>query len=113
MKAQGQESRYRRMWQIVFFDLPVKSKTEKKRAANFRKDLLREGYTMLQFSVYAAHCESSEHGLSRRNVIRGLLPPSGHIRMLSVTDHQFATMQNFVGRKTARNEPPPDQMMLF
>lgn len=101
------------MWQLVFFDLPVKSKAEKKRAANFRKNLLREGYTMLQFSVYAAHCESGEQGQARRNVIRGLLPPAGHVRMLSVTDHQFASMQNFVGRKTATNEAPPDQMMLF
>lgn len=101
------------MWQIVFFDLPVKSKADKRRATNFRKSLLREGYTMLQFSVYAAHCESSEHGLARRNVIRGVLPPAGHVRMLSVTDHQFASMQNFVGRKTASIEPPPDQMMLF
>ena len=101
------------MWQLVLFDLPVKTKAERRRATAFRKHLLREGYTMLQFSVYAAHCESGDHGLARRNVIRGILPPAGHVRMLSVTDRQFADMQSFIGRKTVRVEAPPDQMMLF
>lgn len=106
-------SRYRTMWQIVFFDLPVKTKVERRRATSFRKSLLREGYMMLQLSVYAAHCESGEHGQARRNVIRGLLPPAGHVRMLSVTDRQFADMQTYLGRKTTPSEPPPEQMMLF
>ena len=43
----------RRMWVIVFFDLPVTKKPQRTAAARFRNDLLNDGYMMLQFSVYA------------------------------------------------------------
>ncbi len=113
MSACQAESRYRNMWQLVLFDLPVKTKAERRRATAFRKGLLREGYIMLQFSVYAAHCESAEHGLARRNTVRGLLPLAGQVRMLAVTDRQFSDMQSYVGKKPAKTEAPPEQMMLF
>lgn len=113
MTLRSAPSSYRHMWQFVLFDLPVKTKTERKRATEFRKSLLREGYTMLQLSVYAAHCESSDEAESRRQLIRTLLPPAGQVRMLAVTDRQFASMHAYVGKKRAPTETPPEQMMLF
>jgi hypothetical protein len=44
-------SKYRMAWVLVFFDLPVGTPEERKAATNFRKDLLRDGYMMVQFSV--------------------------------------------------------------
>ncbi len=41
------------MRMIVFFDLPVQTKTERRHATAFRNFLLKDGYHMLQFSVYA------------------------------------------------------------
>lgn len=38
---------------LVFFDLPVKTKAEKREATKFRKFLINDGYHMLQYSVYA------------------------------------------------------------
>jgi CRISPR-associated protein Cas2 len=43
-------------WVLVFFDLPVGTPEERKAANNFRRDLVREGYMMIQFSVYARPC---------------------------------------------------------
>jgi hypothetical protein len=40
-------------WVIVFFDLPVDTPEARKTAADFRKNLIRDGYFMVQFSVYA------------------------------------------------------------
>ena len=51
---------YRIMWLFVFFDLPTNTKKERKNAAAFRKNLLKDGYGMMQFSVYMRHCASSE-----------------------------------------------------
>ena len=101
------------MWLFVFFDLPVTSKAERKRATDFRKGLLREGCTMLQFSVYAIHCASEEQAVARRNRVRAALPPWGHVRMLTVTDRQFSRMHVYLGKKKAEPETPQDQMMLF
>lgn len=44
------------MRMIVFFDLPVQTKTERRYATTFRNFLLKDGYHMLQFSVYARVC---------------------------------------------------------
>ena len=49
------------MWVLVFFDLPTETKKERKAAAKFRKDLLCDGFTMFQFSIYLRHCPSMEN----------------------------------------------------
>ena len=46
------------MWLFVFFDLPVKTKKQRKEATTFRKYLEKDGFSMLQFSVYMRHCAS-------------------------------------------------------
>ena len=38
-------SEYRIMWVLVFFDLPTDTKAERKRYAEFRKLLMRDGFT--------------------------------------------------------------------
>ncbi len=37
---------------ILFFDLPMVSQKEKKIYSDFRKYLIKNGYIMIQFSVY-------------------------------------------------------------
>ena len=76
------------MWLFVLFDLPVTTKADRKRATRFRKALLSDGYTRLQWSVYAVHCRSEDQAVVRRNQIRQGLPPEGQVRMLTVTDRQ-------------------------
>ena len=49
------------MWVLVFFDLPTDTKKERKVAAKFRKDLLGDGFSMFQFSIYIRHCASFEN----------------------------------------------------
>ena len=45
-------SEYRIMWILVFFDLPTETKKEKKAYMDFRKMLIKDGFTMFQFSIY-------------------------------------------------------------
>ena len=51
---------YRIMWVLIFFDLPTETTEEKKIAANFRKEIMKDGFTMFQFSIYLRHCPSRE-----------------------------------------------------
>ena len=44
-------SEYRIMWIFVFFDLPTETKVDRKRYAEFRKNLLRDGFSMFLFSI--------------------------------------------------------------
>ncbi len=101
------------MWLFALFDLPTVSKEERKRYTQFRKVLLRDGFLMMQYSVYARYCASEEVCDTHRKRIRKAIPPAGQVRLLAVTDRQFGKMDVFHGKKRTPTEEPPDQMMLF
>lgn len=95
------------------FDLPVHTKKARKRYAQFRKALLEDGFSMLQYSVYARYCSGEEAAMTHRRRIRAALPPEGHVRVLGVTDRQFGKMENYVGQSRHSGEKPPAQLSLF
>jgi CRISPR-associated protein Cas2 len=106
-------SEYKSVWLFAMFDLPVKEREHRRRYARFRNALLREGFSKLQFSVYAIHCESEADGLRLRRTIERQLPKEGQVRLMIVTDRQFAKMQVFFGKKQVNTECVPDQLLLF
>ena len=101
------------MWILALFDLPVKEKEQRRQATQFRKTLLQEGFTMLQFSVYARPCPGEEAATAFRNGLRRALPLSGHVRIISITDRQFARMDVFLSQKSRSPEQVPSQLELF
>lgn len=113
MADQKALSGYRGMWLFVMFDLPVKTKQDRRYYAQFRKQLIKSGFSQLQFSIYAHYFRGEEASQAKSNRIRGLLPPNGHVRLLGITDHQFGKMQVFFGKTTTSTEKPPDQLLLF
>jgi len=108
-----QPSEYRAMWLFAMFDLPVKTKKDRKRYARFRKLLIREGFTMLQLSVYARYCPSEEASQAHRNRILAEVPAAGQVRLLAVTDRQFGKMVIYESKKPREPEKAPDQLVLF
>lgn len=101
------------MWLFAMFDLPVTDKELRKRYARFRKDLLCEGFTMLQYSVYARHCPSEEAATTIRERVRACLPAHGQVRVMGVTDRQFGKMEVYFGKSRRKTEEPLLQFMLF
>ena len=104
---------YHIMWLFVFFDLPTNTKTERKNATQFRKILEKDGFTMMQYSVYVRHCASRENMTVHENRIRLSLPPTGNVSMLSITDKQFGDMQTFYGSVERSKLTIPQQLELF
>lgn len=102
----------KRMWVIVFFDLPVGNKPQRTAAARFRADLLNDGYMMLQFSVYARLCRAQEAVDKHIKRIQGFLPPTGSIRALQVTDKQYNRMSILLGKRV-QEECQGEQQLLF
>jgi hypothetical protein len=47
---------YRIMWIMVLFDLPTESKQDKRNYTDFRKKMMKDGFTMFQFSAYLRPC---------------------------------------------------------
>lgn len=106
-------SAYRGMWLFAMFDLPVDSAAAKRRYSTFRKSLLRQGFCMLQFSVYARYCSSEEKAGILKSRLNSSIPIEGQVRLLMVTDRQFAKMEVFAGKKRVKAEEPPAQLALF
>ncbi|MCZ7613387.1 MAG: CRISPR-associated endonuclease Cas2 [Ignavibacteriaceae bacterium] len=52
---------YRIMWILVLFDLPTENEKDRKAYTRFRKELMRDGFSMFQFSIYLRHCPSREN----------------------------------------------------
>lgn len=106
-------SSYEAMWLFALFDLPVDTKKARKEYTRFRKSLLAEGFSMLQFSVYARYFGSEEEARPYRARIRASLPPDGQVRLLGITEKQFMKQEVFQGRKRRDSEEKPQQLMLF
>jgi CRISPR-associated protein Cas2 len=101
------------MWLFAMFDLPVKTRTQRREYTRFRKTLLREGFCQLQYSVYARYCVSEEVSVAHSDRIRDFLPPEGQVRMLAVTERQFGKQIIYWGPKQRTAEPAPLQLMMF
>lgn len=106
-------SGYRPMWLFALFDLPVTTAEARREYARFRKALLREGFSMLQFSVYARYLASEADADRFRERVRAALPPHGQVRLLAVTDRQFGKMEVYCGRNREKTEAEPLQLFLF
>ncbi len=103
-------SEYRVMWVLVFFDLPTDTKKERKAAAEFRKQLIKDGFIMFQFSIYMRHCPSVENANVHIRRVKSVLPPLGQVGILSITDKQFGAMELFSEKK--ERQPPIDYLQL-
>lgn len=101
------------MWLMAMFDLPVKSKAERKNYIHFRKLLLREGFISLQLSVYAKFCASRDNAEKYYRAIEANVPPGGYVRLLMVTDKQFGGMISLYGKSAREVEKQPEQLLLF
>jgi CRISPR-associated protein Cas2 len=104
---------YRIMWILVHFDLPTESKRDRKNYALFRKNIMKDGFQMFQFSMYIRHCSSKENTEVHVKRVKKMLPPKGHVGILSITDKQFGMMEIFRGREIVEPPETTQQLELF
>ena len=104
---------YRVMWIFVFYDLPTDTKKQRKAAALFRKQIMADGFTMFQFSIYLRHCPSRENADAHINRVKAMLPEHGKIGILRVTDKQFGDMELFDEHQRKSKNLPTIQLELF
>ncbi len=106
-------SEYRVMWLLVLFDLPTETKKDKKAYALFRKNLIRDGFTMFQFSIYIRHCASMENAEVHKKRVKSFLPEFGKVGIICITDKQFGNIELFYGNKPQHTNAPGQQLELF
>ena len=106
-------NQYRVLWILVLFDLPTETKTDRRKHAKFRKDIMKDGFTMFQFSIYLRHCSSRENADVHIKRVKSLLPNKGHVGILTITDRQFGNMELFLGATKVKTPDTPQQLEMF
>ena len=106
-------SGYKSMWLVAMFDLPTDTKAARRAYTRFRKALITDGFTMMQFSVYVRHCASDENAEVHEKRVADNLPPDGEVRLMRITDKQYERMRVFWGKMRKPAEQPPRQLEMF
>jgi len=104
---------YRIMWILVFFDLPTDTKKDRKAYTKFRKELLKDGFSMFQFSIYIRHCSSRENKNVHVKRVKKIMPSKGNVGILSITDKQFGMLEIFEGKAKTEGFVEPHQLEMF
>lgn len=98
---------------IVMFDLPTGNAVERKSYALFRKALIAEGFSMLQFSVYAKTCLGVPECMSQIDRVKANLPDAGAVTAFTMTEKQYAARQILIApEKTRGDEDLGEQLTL-
>ena len=99
---------------IVMFDLPVDTEDGKREYNTFRKFLLKDGYDMLQFSIYSRLCPNSDAIEVHLNRLKKMSPPKGAVRVIAVTNKQFTEAKILVGERSYQEKRiKKDQLVLL
>ncbi len=101
------------MWLFAMFDVPVETREQQRAYRHLRNELIRRGFTMLQYSVYCRYCPSEDSADTYKKYIKQVLPAEGQVRLLMVTDRQFGKMEVYFGKNRKPVEDPPAQTLLF
>ena len=105
------------MWIICMFDIPVRTRTEMRKATRFRNLLLDNGFVMKQFSVYIKLVKSLSVGQTTTKKLSKFIPDNSSVSFIYITDKQFLMTENYLGKNFEENEESirekNGQLLLF
>lgn len=96
---------------LIFFDLPVETSKNRREYSRFHKFLIKNGFIMMQKSVYSKLVINNVTSSAVRAKISKNLPPEGIIELLEVTENQFAKIEYLVGEKQSIVEESMDRLV--
>jgi CRISPR-associated protein Cas2 len=82
---------------FVFFDLPIETAAERKSYRLFRRFLIKDGYQMMQKSVYTKMVTDGQAAESAAARLRKNKPKYGLVQLLKVNESQYAGIEDVVG----------------
>lgn len=98
---------------FVFFDLPMDTLEEKREYRKFRKALIKNGFIMMQESVYCKLMTTPSVENSVKNMIQTNKPSKGVVQTLVVTEKQFVKMEYVVGENKSDIIDNEDRVIIL
>lgn len=99
---------------MVMFDLPVVTQQQRHWATKYRQYLLDAGFSRVQLSVYAKYFTNASGLRPLIPELRRRIPADGEVRVLRLTDEQWAHTYRYFGPREAKPmESIPEQLGLI
>lgn len=98
---------------IVMFDLPVETAKNKKDYASFRKFLIKNGFLMMQESIY---CKLAQNATAAENIVENVRknkPAEGLVQVLKITEKQFSKIEYIVGESQKQVLDTDERMVIL
>lgn len=81
------------------FDLPSVEEKQKKDYQQFHKNLIKNGFYMMQYSVYCKPIHFKTKIESEVKKVKEFLPNEGNVRIFVITEKQYNDMYLLLGNK--------------
>lgn len=104
---------YERMRVFCMFDLPVETSKEQKQYRIFRKGLIANGFTMLQYSVYQRMVPNRRSGQKYEAIIKKFIPENGDVRLIYISEKQYSDMKILIGDRNRQDEIVANKKMVI
>ncbi len=98
---------------IVMFDLPTDTAKDRYAYARFRKELLKDGFIMMQESVYCKLVMSPLAGDLVKDRVRKIKPQKGLIQAMIITEKQYADIEYLLGGPQTEKIDGTDRLVIF
>ncbi len=98
---------------IVFFDLPTLTSKDRKNYRIFRKFLIKDGFIMMQESVYCKLALNASVLRSEIKRIKDHCPNKGNVEILTITEKQFSKIEYIIGGKTTNIEDSEERLIIL
>jgi CRISPR-associated protein Cas2 len=98
---------------MVFFDLPTETAEDKRNYNRFRKFLIKDGFMMLQYSVYTKLAINKTVAKQIRNRLEQNKPKIGNVAVMEITEKQFAEIEWILGSKQNNILDTADRLTIY
>lgn len=101
------------MWLLLMFDLPVRTKRQRREATRYRNNLLDLGFSQVQLSVYCKYLLNATGVRTLLPTLRLNIPEGGAVRIVRLTDTQWSSAYRYYGDRQIPNQRVPQQLLLI
>lgn len=101
------------MLEIALVDLPSETRRERKIKREYENHLFRQGFSPLQQGVYTRLASSRDEAAARQSRLLQSNPETGVVRLLVLTERQFANSVLAAGTPTPQECEVGAQLDIF
>ena len=95
------------------FDLPVLTAKQRKEYTDFRKFLLKNGFMMMQESIYCKLMQNAVAGDTIIENIKRNKPSEGLVQVLRITEKQYSKIEYIVGKNESEVIDSDERLVII